>query len=105
MASAATFAPVYVYLNFWRTFSGYAGLNATIHINVDTSAIAYINDVALGGSFSNYGSYNFTMLGTNMIRIYAWNTNGPAGLIVAVFNQTNHVLVRSDSSWYVNSFA
>lgn len=92
-------APTYIYIIFWKSFEGYAGLNATIHENVDDACIVHVNDVRLSDEFMYYGKFNSTMRAINTIRIYAYNTNGAAGMIAAVYNQTNHILTHTDLTW------
>jgi len=61
------------------------------------------NDMAIGGGWGGNGNtgYNVTFHpGTNYIEVQAYNTGGPAGLLLSfVDSNTNEILFHTDGSW------
>jgi hypothetical protein len=88
---------------------GGGAINARLDFIIDNIGDVYVNGepIGLGHSGGWAGDYvrngnrkNIRLLpGTNLIKIAANNTGGPAGLIAAAFNDAGAVLFRTDDQW------
>jgi hypothetical protein len=107
ISSAATDAPVNVYIWFYISFYYTGSQNTgTIYIATDNFSSTYIN----GGSeilcsvFSTTVSETFTMLsGFNYIRTSTYNSGGPAGLIIAVYDSNSIYVCGSNNTWTMST--
>jgi hypothetical protein len=88
---------------------GAGAINARLDFIIDNIGDVYVNGepIGLGHSGGWAGDYvrngnrkNIRLLpGTNLIKIAANNSGGPAGIIAAAFNDAGAVLFRTDDQW------
>jgi len=109
-SSAPIFNPVdipafyYVY-----DHKGASPINARIDFIVDNIGDLYVNNQIIGlghqggwaGDYVRNGNRKDVKLlpGTNLIKFSANNSGGPAGVILAAFDEAGKVLFHTDSSW------
>lgn len=102
---AAQSAPAnYIPIQFKKTYNSAVAVPVVIHAYADNYASFTLNGVSLGWAYwGPWGETQFgTMLqaGTNLLKVDAFNTDGPAGLLVTVINKnTGAVMFHTDGSW------
>lgn len=102
---AAAYSYMWYYYTFYYTGSQNTG---TVYGICDDVGRFYLNgsDVgSMGGGWgpnSNGNSFSVSIVnGMNYIRISAYNSGGPAGLIVALYNSEGTNIVNTNSNWAV----
>ena len=105
MEGAGQDAPVnHIPIQFTKKYNSAMSVPVVIHTYTDNYGRFTLNGVQLGWAYWGWwGESQFEttlQAGNNVLTVDAFNTDGPAGLIVTVINKnTGVVMFNTDSSW------
>ena len=103
-ANARTDAPTFVYIWFYFTFN-YAGSanTGTLYATCDNFSTFYLNSgtgITINGGWPTAITSSISIVnGLNYIRVCAYNSGGPAGLLIAINDSSGTNIVNTSNAW------
>ena len=108
-ANAASSATAYIYIWFYFTFHYSGSANTgTLYAACDNHSTFYLNGgtgITIDGGWPTTRQISISIVnGLNYIRVCAYNSGGPAGLLIAINDSKGTNIVNTSSAW-VNSIS
>jgi len=89
-----------------KTFNNTSGvpIKATIFCSFDDAGTVNMNGQRVLDQRGNIGSTSYTLEpGCTRVDLSCWNDGGPAGILFAMIDSNNNVLLQTDSTWTITT--